>query len=100
MRAFINNDEYQGTPEEIAQFLYLREPQYVTESSQAAFAPEDFKPFEEVVDDSEALREKIANDPNYNPFGGVVASKESEEVENTALTAPFTAEENTGVEIK
>lgn len=105
MRAFIKDDEYQGTPEEIDTFLALRESRMpstvIGERLEPPFAPDDFEPFEEVINDSEELRKKLADDPAYNPFGGVVPSKESEpDTESPALSAPFTAEADTGVEIQ
>lgn len=83
MRAFINDDEYQGTPQEIATFLNLREgsPYDVTEN--------DIQTFDNIVSDSQALRRKLEENPDYNPYGGVVPSKEAEPDVDSKKAVPF-----------
>lgn len=72
MRAFINNDEYSGTPEEIAKFMSLREGRNDKENYSV-----DFEPLTDIIDDSRKLREKLSTNPEYNPYGGVVPSTET-----------------------
>lgn len=93
MRIFKDEVEYQGTPEEIAEFMRLHNP--VVESDTLPIDP--YAPFEEVLTESEELRKKLAADPNYSPYPGVVPSKESEPDVETTKTLP-TAEKDTGVE--
>lgn len=97
MRIFKDNVEYQGTPEEIAEFMRLNSSVETDFSPQIdPYAPfPDALPLRDVVSESEELRAKLATDPNYNPHGGVVPSKESEEL--AAVNLP-TAEKDTGVE--
>lgn len=92
MRVFINDEEYQGTPEEINTFLSLREDKKINDTP---FTEEDFKP---LIDESNDLRRKLSRDPNYNPFGGVVPSKESEQDIDIKETPPI-GDEDTGVTI-
>lgn len=109
MRYKIDGHEYDGTPQEISDLLWLVR---VNEDARIAstdtkeelaregfnsFKQADFAPLEDVVGESEALRLKLAKDPNYNPFGGVVASHESDPNQQGSPTV--SAEDNTGVEI-
>jgi len=103
MRVFIKDTEYQGTPYEIFALLDLQKPkvQYEdtipTEEDKPNFTEEDFTPLEELVNESKTLREKLTENPSYNPYGGVVPSAESEQDVDT--TSTVTAEENTGVKL-
>ena len=78
MRAFINSDEYSGTPEEIAKFMSLREGK--SYDNDYPVSPD---PMVDIISDSQKLREKLAANPAYSPFGGVVPSKEDEVFEDT-----------------
>lgn len=82
MRVFTDGYEYQGTPQEIAELFGLLNPQDTGDMKVRqgvdSFPPEDFVPLESLVDESAELRKKLAQDPSYSPFGGVVPSKEAE----------------------
>jgi hypothetical protein len=106
MKVFIDNEEYQGTPQEIHEFITLQEksgqlvdcPESIPEAT-TPFIQDDFEPLEDIVNESVALRNKLAQDPAYNPYGGVVISKETvPDVDNRKPS--FTAEEDTGVVLK
>jgi hypothetical protein len=94
----MNNVEYQGTPLEIDVFLRLQDKTQVPEQDDE-FPVDDFEP---LIDESKNLRQEIAKDPEYNPTGGVVSSKESEADEQTTHneTPSVSAEEDTGVVIQ
>lgn len=92
MRAFIDGNEYSGTPDEVADFLERRENRFVEDKAEP---DNDFTPFTSVVDESAKLRSKLAVDPAYNPFGGVIPGENLDN--NVAITAPFNAESDTGV---
>ena len=99
MKAFINGDKFVGTPQEIADFIsrsahLKRKPlNQTTPNITTDLSPKGayFQKGEQ-----EALRRKLAEDPNYNPFGGVVPSKETmiEREENRQ----YAAELDTGIE--
>lgn len=89
MRIFKEDIEYQGTPDEIARYFELTAP------IQTEYAPEVLQPFDSLIDESQSLREKLANDPAYNPFPGVVPSKESENTDPTPAVG--FADEDTGI---
>jgi len=93
MRVFINGEEYQGTPKEIDEFLILRRDHKMNTET---FPASDFSP---LVEESINLRQELANNPSYNPFGGVVPSKESEPDIDTKVAEPI-ADEDTGVKIQ
>jgi len=93
MRVFINDEEYQGTPKEINEFLSLRQDNTINSNP---FEASDFVP---LVEESINLRQEIAKNPNYNPFGGVVPSKESEPDIETNTISPVD-DEDTGVKIQ
>jgi len=94
-----DNDEYIGTPEEIAELIRLLGGQspLVELDKPAPFAPDDFVPLEDVVKESQTLREKLAIDPQYNPYGGVVSSPETA-VEQVPINRNQ-ADIDTGVEL-
>lgn len=89
MRIFKDNSEYQGTPEELDLFFKLGEPK--------TDPWEEVTPLRDIVSESEALRMKIAEDPNYSPFGGVVSPRDADK--DVSIQKTVTAEENTGVEL-
>jgi len=93
MRVFINDEEYQGTPKEINEFLSLRQDNTINRT------PFDVGDFSPLVEESINLRQEIAKNPNYNPFGGVVPSKESEPDIETNTISPVD-DEDTGVKIQ
>lgn len=93
MRVFINGEEYQGTPKEINQFLSLRQDNKIDNET---FPVSDFAP---LVEESINLRQELSKNPNYNPFGGVVPSKESEPDIDTNTISPVD-DEDTGVKIQ
>lgn len=79
MKAFINGDKFVGTPEEIATLvkrLAMAHPVPTVMHTQTS--PKTLGPKASYVAQglSEELRRKLADDPNYNPYGGVVPSKE------------------------
>lgn len=90
MRIVQDNVEYQGTPDEIAEYFRLSAP-----TSSPAFEQNDFQPFETVVSESENLRRKLEKDPDYSPFAGVSKSPENEDKPNVVTPK---AELDTGVE--
>lgn len=101
MRIFRDETEYQGTPEEIAEFFLLHDTNSRNIEMKASETPvewsaEELKGNDEdelakSVRESADLRAKLAADPNYSPFGGVSKSPES-----IPEYLP-TAETNTGV---
>lgn len=80
MRLFKDNAEFQGTPEEIADFLSLTQKTFVEDDGNIPYAGVDFSGLENVVSESEQLRAKLAKNPAYNPFPGISKSPESEDV--------------------
>lgn len=96
MRIFKEEVEYQGSPEEIAEFFRLTT---LNVPEQTPYAPEDFTPLESTVNESAELRKKLAEDPSYNPFGGVVPPKESEELRDANINT-FMADEELGVKLE
>ena len=89
------DEQYDGTPQEIAEFLSLRDEQatkYKDEqvANQQGYDPSEFTPLETTISESEMLRKKLAADPNYNPFPGVSPSPDS----------PVSAELDTGVKFE
>lgn len=71
MRILKDQAEYQGTPQELASFFELTKEQSET--------PFDYPaPIEDIISQSQLLRNELSRDPGYNPFPGVVPSKESE----------------------
>lgn len=110
MRVFKKDVEYIGSPAEIAELWRLREYQNTHPEPSLDLDPipnfelDDFLPdqdgsLEDVVLKSKNVRAKLAEDPNYNPYGGVVQSKESEPDINPSVNT-FTAEEDTGVSLQ
>jgi hypothetical protein len=104
MKVFIDNEEYQGTPQEIHEFIILQEMsgQLIDVDDtpkEPSFIQDDFEPLEDIVNESVALRNKLAQDPAYNPYGGVVTSHETVEDIDTKKSSA-TAEEDTGVILK
>lgn len=86
MRIFKEEVEYQGTPEEIARYFELT-------TVQENYAP--MTTLDSLVDESQDLRAKLAVNPQYNPYPGVVQSKESENIDPSPAIG--FAEEDTGV---
>lgn len=77
MKLTRNNDEYSGTPEEIASLINLLGGAFPSvEIEHDPYPVEDFAPLEDVVNQSKALRAKLAENPAFSPYGGVVASNE------------------------
>lgn len=99
MKLVINGQSVNGKPEDLAKLLeifgeYKEEPVVKTEQIQ----PDDLVPLEEVINDSQSLRQKLEEDPNYNPYPGVVPPKEAEVKSNIAVPGNrYAAEEDTGV---
>lgn len=89
MRIFKDNSEYQGTPEELDLFFKLSEPK--------ADPWEEVAPLRDIVSESENLRMKLAKDPNYSPFGGVVPPRDADK--DVSVKKTVTAEEDTGVQL-
>lgn len=80
MKYFSDNNEYNGTPQEIAELIKLlggESSQVEIEHTEPHFAKDDFMPLETVVNESKDLRAKLAEDPSYNPYGGVVPPKDN-----------------------
>lgn len=92
MRIFQDNSEYQGTPEELD--LYFR---FVNGVTKETTITDPYAPFNDVLSESEKLRQELAKNADYNPFGGVVPPKNAEpDMENGKAV---TAEIDTGVEL-
>lgn len=71
MRVLKDQTEYQGTPQELASFFEL--------TKEPSETPFDYPaPIEDIISQSQLLRNELAKDAGYNPFPGVVPSKESE----------------------
>jgi len=96
----INNQEYVGTPEEIAELLSLRDnrdKQTETRPEPTIWDDEDITPMTSTITESEELRKKLANDPAWNPYGGVVPPKD---VDGSGTLSPaVSADDNTGVQL-
>lgn len=101
MKYIYENRHYEGSPQEIADLLKLLEgdPDVQIKQDDETTSPSD--DFEPLVDESVDLRKKLADDPNYNPYGGVIPSKEPKDVEESTLSDGqlFTAEDDTGVKL-
>ncbi len=90
MKIFKDNIEYQGDAEELARYFALMDtPPPTTED----FNEDDFKP---LIDESADLRTKLAQDPSFNPYGGVIPSKENPDAEKTPTVS---ADLDTGVDL-
>lgn len=98
MKLTRGDDEYNGTPEDIATLIKLLDGQSpeVAIDNGADFEPDDFTP---VIEESKTVREQIANNPDYNPYPGVVPSKESEQSPVTMPVNNYQADLDTGVTI-
>lgn len=103
MRYVYEGQNFDGTPEEIAKLIGLLNdlnPQEVKSPEEGdGFPPEDFVPLEDVVEESKSLRQKLTADPNYNPFPGVVPSKEAE-LDDEPTPPVVSADLDTGVELQ
>lgn len=95
MRIFSNNNEYIGTPQELKDFFNTKVEQ--TQPDFNAYTQDEFTPLEQTISESEALRRKLAKDPLYNPYGGVVTGNEPD-LRNSSATV--SADIDTGVELK
>lgn len=95
MKILKENVEYQGSPEEIAEFFALTELKIGAQPLEDEPTINPFVPFEDVISDSENLRQTLAKDPLYNPFPGVSKSPENEDGINNIGS---NAELDTGVE--
>lgn len=96
MRIFSNDSEYIGTPQELKEF-FNNNTNLVKDEPTTPFIDEDFMPLESVVNESEQLRRSLAQNPNYNPFGGVVAGNEPDQRDNSAIVS---SDLDTGVAFK
>lgn len=95
MKILKENVEYQGSPEEIAEFFALTELRANGLFTEEPLPTDPYAPFEDVISDSEKLRQTLAKDPLYNPFPGISKSPESEDAINNIVSS---AELDTGVE--
>lgn len=95
MKAFIGNDKFVGTPEEIASFV--KRLKMVHKPTTHVTSPDMLSPKAAYFNqgEQEALRRKLAEDPNYNPYGGVVPSKET--ITQQEEQRPYAADIDTGV---
>ena len=94
MKYIEDGKRYEGTPSEISEFIGLQEPKIAQTATELQ---DSFAPLEDIVSESERLRRQLAINPAYNPYGGVVPSKETEE--QTPIKKAPTAELDTGVEL-
>lgn len=98
MRVLINSQTIEGKPEDIANLLAILNPAVKRKTIQVQ-TKEQVTPahsLQDTVKQSEELRKKLAENPNYNPFGGVVRSPEPGFPEQQ-LNRDFHAEEDTGI---
>jgi hypothetical protein len=97
MKYTANDKQYEGTPQEIADFISLTEniPYIPSEGTAEPNYPE-MEPLQNIVSESEKLRGKLAIDPTYNPFGGVVPPKDSIQDKNIPIVD---SNLDTGVEL-
>jgi len=95
MRIFSNNNEYIGTPQELKDFFNTKVE--TPQQDFAAYTSDEFAPLEQVVSESEQLRRKLAKDPSYNPFGGVITGNEPDLRDSSSTVS---ADIDTGVELK
>ncbi len=95
MKYSVDNKFYDGSPQEIADLLsllYIQEPKDETSQS---FVDDDFKP---LVDEAVDLRAKLAQDPSYNPYGGIVRPKDADP--DTELSPTVSSDLDIGIELK
>jgi hypothetical protein len=95
MRIYSNNNEYIGTPQELKDFFNNKIEQ--AQSNFDSYTQDEFAPLEQTISESEALRHKLAKDPSYNPFGGVIAGNEPDLRDSSSTVS---ADIDTGVELK
>jgi hypothetical protein len=92
----INNCEYIGTPEEIADLVNRLQ---ATQSSDSK-GPDDWidntSALVDQLTESEVLRRRLAADPQYNPFGGVVPTSDPAD-DGGAASKTVSADDDTGV---
>jgi hypothetical protein len=94
MKLTRGNDEYSGTPEDIAALIKLLDgqaPEVKVEQGEPTFNEEDFLP---VIKESENLREQLTT-----AYPGVVPPKESDESPVQAPVNNYQAEADTGVSL-
>lgn len=87
MKITIDNHDIIGTPEEMQYLLKLLKPTPIRVNAEAS----------KIVRESQALRKKLAQDPDYAPYGGVVKSKE-ETSQYMAEEREYAADLDTGVD--
>lgn len=88
-----------GTAEEILYLLRLMQDKRnkdraIQRELEELRSRDKLVPMEEIVEESKSLRQKLSEDPSYNPFPGVVASKEPNMPEEDR---PFLEEMDTGI---
>ncbi len=91
MKIFKDNIEYQGDAEELVRYFALMDTHTSTIES---FNEDDFKP---LVDESADLRAKLAENPSYNPYGGIVPPKDSNP--NETASPAISSDLDTGVDL-
>lgn len=99
MKLTRGDDEYNGTPEDIATLIKLlggQSPEIQLDPTED-YPIDDFTP---VVTEAKSVREEIAKDLNYNPYPGVVPSKEVDESPIQMPVNQYQAENSTGVQIQ
>lgn len=100
MKIIKDNVEYQGAAEELAIFFDLSNRDDASDVKVAPdFSEDDFVPLEEIVEESKTLREKLAENNAYNPYGGVIPSKEPKVEEVSTGGGIVTADSDTGVQL-
>lgn len=96
MRFVRNNDEFTGTPDEIAQLLDLIGN--ITKDIPKPYVPEvteaDFEP---VIEEAKTLRQKLAENPQYSEFGGVLPPLNDPDAEINIPVNSDQADLDTGV---
>lgn len=103
MKLIINGYTVEAKPEDLASVLTAKQPKKIP--VQSGFFGEGVKeaaaPLQNTLNDtvrqSEELRKKLAEDPNYNPYPGVLPSAEPA-VPTQQYNREYAAERDTGID--
>lgn len=89
----INGQKIFGTPQEVAGLLNLMSSQNVVRQPNTQTATE----LQTTVAQSQELRKKLEQDPNYNPYGGVLSGQQDTPQPASQPRRGYGAERDTGV---
>jgi hypothetical protein len=116
MRVLINGQSVSGSPAEIAELLKcMSKPRYIERKPQTPRSQKPYRyeyqqpskgrkvpylppPVYDAVAQSRELRQRLAEDPNYNPYGGVLTPQDQEKnIPMPGTGRMYGAEEDTGI---